>query len=95
FTETSTEFPSLEKIDFTKFMEGIKFNKQNWPKFYRIFMRNIQSYIPKELLTTGFFARSKHTGYQRIDNMATIIADPANNALHREQYNVVYMKQLW
>src|SRR5690242_13471576 len=95
FTGTSTEFPSLEKIDFTKVMEGMKFNGQNWPKFYGIFMRNIQSYVPKELLTLGFFSGSKHIGYQRIDDIATIVANPVQADLHRGQFNVVYMRQLW
>ncbi|CAG8551404.1 14313_t:CDS:2, partial [Racocetra persica] len=94
FTGASTKFPSLEKIDFTKVMEGMKFNRQNWLKFYGIFMRNIQSYVPKELLTTGFFSRSKHTEYQRIDTMATIVDNSGQHDLYREQYNIVYMKQL-
>ncbi|CAG8845604.1 16420_t:CDS:2, partial [Racocetra persica] len=88
YTGPTTEFPSLEKIDFTKVIDGIKFNGQNWPKFYRIFMKNIQSHVPKELLTTRFFTGSKYSGYQRIDNMATIVANLAADDLHREQFNI-------
>ncbi|CAG8617214.1 24982_t:CDS:2, partial [Racocetra persica] len=57
-------------------------------------MRNIQSHVSKELLTTGFFTESKYSGYQRIDDMATIVANPTEDDLYRGQFNVVYMKQL-
>ncbi|CAG8829737.1 29665_t:CDS:2, partial [Racocetra persica] len=95
FTGTTTEFLSLKKIDFTKVMDGMKFNGQNWPKFYEIFIRNIQSHVPKKLLTTRFFTGSKYSGYQRIDNMATIVANPTADDLYRGQFNILYMKQLW
>ncbi|CAG8730766.1 13473_t:CDS:1, partial [Ambispora leptoticha] len=95
FNGTTTEFPSIDKIDFTKVMEGMKFNGENWPKYYDTFMKNIQSYVPIELLTTGFFSGSKNSGYIRIDDMGEIIANPRATDLYRGQYNIVFMRQLW
>jgi hypothetical protein len=87
------EFPDLHKINFKTLMNGMIFNGTNWVQFRNQFEHAIQTAVPLDLLTTGYFVGSYNLGYRRLTS-AQAATDIGLNADSEGAFNVVFMKAL-